>query len=299
MKSAYPPLNALRVFQVAARYGSFALAAQSLYLTPAAVAYQIKQLEDYLGFALFERKPRGVALTQAGVDYWQATAGCLKKLSEETSRLINDYSQQDAAINLYTLHAIAEKWLLPRLAGYQSDGSINLVAMTSISPEASQEGDISISFQTMPDSDRVIARPLMAESVFPVCSPDYLRQFPHALDLGRLHEHVWLYDVDWEQDWVLWQTQKQQDRLRPSKRLNFSLYSLVVDAAVNGMGVAMGRQQLIRAELAAGKLVALSSQAVQMPQVYCLLVNPEKLHKPPIRQLFDWLLLQGGLSGDK
>ena len=253
MRKSLPPLNALRVFQEAAKQNSFALAARTLNLTPAAVAYQVKQLEEFLAIELFERQPRGVVLTRAGVDYWQATSALLEQVAEETARLISLYGRKDKSLNVYTLHAIAEKWLLPRLASYPNadNSAINLVAVTRIGDDDLQNADICISFQPPPGKG-FVAVELMREFLVPLCSPDYLRKHPQVLQSNALYKQVWLYDIDWSQGWNLWWAAGQQGNVQPYKRLQFSLYSLVIDAAIKGMGIAMGRQQLVQDEVAAG-----------------------------------------------
>lgn len=286
MRTSLPPLNALCVFQVAAKYNSFAKAAEFLHLTPAAVAYQIKQLEEAIGVPLFERKARGINLNRAGMDYWQATSPILENIAAETARLTNQYGDHRSTIHLCTLHAIAEKWLLPRLATYESpsNDSINTLAVTQLSQEDMAQADICISYQTKP-SDEFVVVELMQEWIIPVYS-----NVLHPLNHHDLTNYPWLYDSDWGQDWHIWQTAQGQTPIQPKQRLEFSLYSLVIDAAVKNMGIAMGRWQLIQTEVANQQLKYFDQEPVLLPHAYYVFAHPDKLKKTAVKNLFDWLI---------
>ncbi|MGB1011953.1 MAG: LysR family transcriptional regulator [Thiolinea sp.] len=301
MQTSLPPLNALRVFQLAAKHNSFARAARVLNLTPAAVAYQVRQLEEAVGVQLFDRQARGLSLNQAGIDYWRSTSPILEQIARETTRLTQHYNEQPNTINLCTLHAVAEKWLLPRMAQYRNEQEtgINTLAVTTITEDDLNQADICISYQLPPDNRQkglsaqsmkdFVCIELMRESIVPVCSPLLLQD--HHQDMsGFISQTPWLYDIDWEQDWRLWQIAREQSQLKPVQRLNFSLYSLVIDAAIKNMGIAMGRVQLIRNELDQGKLVALYDEPLLLPHAYYIFARREALEQPPVSALFDYLV---------
>ena len=165
-------------FEAAARLNSFTDAANELYLTPGAVAYQIKKLESLIELELFTRLHQGVALNAAGDEYLSVVKNLLHNLNTQTNRLKEKYGV--GSIRVLTLHAIAEKWLMPRLPGLRKNYEhikIDIHATDNLNDEI--DSDIVFGYaRKLPRIENCI--PLMEEEVFPVCSVDFLDKNPHV-----------------------------------------------------------------------------------------------------------------------
>ena len=284
-----PPLNSLLAFEASARLNSFKLAADELHQTPAAIAYQIKKLEESLGLLLFTRHHKGVQLNQTGQTYHSQIQTILKQLASQTQNL----KQSQSALNLriLTLHAIAEKWLMPRLNDFrQLHPGVNIEITATDAIEKSQTHDIVIGFSqqqpTHPDM-----KILMEEEIFPVCSADYFAS--HQIKLESLANHDLMIDVTWNKDWEYWlQANNLSVTLKPHHSLSFSLYSMVIDAAVKGMGIMMGHMQLISPELENNSLVEVFANSKPVSGYYTLMTNNISTNHPKIELFTNWLYQQ-------
>ena len=291
MKKDFPPLNSLTAFEAAARCNSFKLAAEELNLTPAAVAYQIKKLEDSLNAELFDRLHKGVVLNNAGLDYFETITDLLTQLSKQTRRFKLAHGQP--SLSVLTLHAIAEKWLMPRLAHYREnhpDSNIEIKATEN--PEVTAPGDIVIGFSLRsPNQANTVV--FMEEEIFPVCSSHYLSRLGTELEISELSNYDVLIDAHWKQDWDQWLRQNNT-AARPNHKLtlSFSLYSMVVEAAINGMGIMMGHQQLITRELQNGALVRLFKNTVPLRGYYYLVKNRQDPYSAVADQFQRWVRQQ-------
>jgi len=184
MYNTLPPLNSLHVFVVAARLGSFKLAAKELHQTSAAVAYQIKKLEDSLNLQLFDRLHKGVKLNQAGQSYYDSVTSILQTLDKDTQSLKN--SHVNTNLKILTLHAIAEKWLMPRLDDFKHlypELNIEISASDKLTHASTEQ--LVIDFK-LGDSKASHTEILMDEEIFPVCSTDFL--LTHRPQIDKLSE---------------------------------------------------------------------------------------------------------------
>jgi len=259
-RNAFPPLDLLVGFESAARHLSFTRAGEELYLTQSAVSRQIKELEEQLGVALFQRRHRALALTDAGQQFYAATAQVLTTMRAATERLRAQTGKRSVSVT--TTHSFAALWLIPRLAGFtraHPGVDVRITAETRVQ-DLDRDG-LDIAIRHGPAS---LAGPnavrLMGEKVFPVCSPKLVRRVP--LDEPQdLRHHVLLQydDPDGRHPWLHWKTWLEVERiadLRPAGTLSFSGYEQIIPAAVAGHGVALGRSPLVKDLLASGELVA-------------------------------------------
>ncbi len=282
MPKNLPPLNSLLAFEAAARHNSFKHAAEELHQTPAAIAYQIKKLEDALSLPLFIRQHKGVELNQDGQSYLKSIQSVLNLLQCETEKL--NHSKDQLNLKILTLHAIAEKWLMPRLDHFrQQHAQVDIEISASDNIDCVASGQLAIGFK-LGDPQKSNHQVLMPEQIFPVCSPEILDVFSTQTD--NLSKIELLVDSHWQQDWPLWLKVNNADpKLEPAKTLKFSLYSMVVDAAVKGMGLAMGHQRLIENELKQGLLVKPFNQSVNLKGYYFL----AHAQQPSAQQTLDFI----------
>ena len=221
-----PSLDLLQGFEAAARHLSFTKAGEELYLTQSAVSRQIKELEDQLGVELFHRRHRALALTEAGQQFYAATAQVLTTMRTATSRLRAQAGRKTLSVT--TTNSFAALWLIPRLAGFtrtHPDVEVKITAETRVQDLERDGLDIAIRHGPAslagPNAER-----LFGERVYPVCSPKLLKRLP-LKEPGDLKNHCLLQysDPDSRHPWLNWKTWLEVARipdLRPASTLSFS-----------------------------------------------------------------------------
>jgi DNA-binding transcriptional LysR family regulator len=259
-RAELPPLHLLYSFEAAARTLSFTRAATELFLTQSAVSRQIQQIESGLGSALFERRHRALALTEAGKVLQRAVSDCLERLRDATASVRATRATRQVAIT--TTPGFASLWLIPRLARFTvGHPSVDVrISATMELLDLQRNGiDVSVRLSTISQG---VGSALFEETVLPVCAPQLLKN--RALPLKKpadLARHT-LLAIDMPQgqspamDWEPWFKLMGLPDLRMKNTLRFTQYSDVVAAAVAGQGVAIGRLPLLDALLRDGRLVA-------------------------------------------
>src|SRR3954469_3299281 len=205
MARNYPSLDLLEGFEAAARHLSFTKAGEELFLTQSAVSRQIKDLEDQLGVELFHRRHRALALTEAGQQFYAATAQVLTTMRTATSRLRAQAGRKTLSVT--TTNSFAALWLIPRLAGFtrtHPDVEVRITAETRVQDLERDGLDIAIRHGPASLAGSNAIR-LFGERVFPVCSPRLLKKLPlhKPADLAR---HVLLQydDPETRHPWLHW-----------------------------------------------------------------------------------------------
>ena len=288
-----PPLDPLLAFEAAARNLSFTKAGEELFLTQSAVSRQIQTLEEHLGVKLFERRPRALLLTQAGQSLYRAAQEILQRLHDSARKLRG--GTEVRAVTVTTTPGLAALWLIPRLAGFTSAHrgvDVRISAGNEIVDLERSGVDLAIRYTI---ADRAGgARRLFGETVLPVCSPRLARD--RARPLAKpddLRQHVLLQLDDpraaWL-DWQLWFHALGIDDLQPAGKLHFSHYDQLIQAAVGGQGVALGRHPLVRGLLRERKLVAPFKQDAASSRAYFLVESAAARSRPQVRAFIDWLL---------
>ena len=289
-----PSLDLLQGFEAAARHLSFTKAGEELYLTQSAVSRQIKELEDQLGVELFHRRHRALALTEAGQQFYAATAQVLTTMRTATSRLRAQAGRKTLSVT--TTNSFAALWLIPRLAGFtrtHPDVEVKITAETRVQDLERDGLDIAIRHGPAslagPNAER-----LFGERVYPVCSPKLLKRLP-LKEPGDLKNHCLLQysDPDSRHPWLNWKTWLEVARipdLRPASTLSFSGYDQIIPAAVAGHGVALGRIPLLKDLLAAKELVAPFKNSVADPaRAYFAIVSKIAMGRPEAVDFVAWL----------
>jgi DNA-binding transcriptional LysR family regulator len=294
-----PPLNAIRAFEVAARRGSFVEAAKDLHVTHWAVGKQIRLLEDWLGVPLFERRTRGVALTDHGADLLTDVSVALSRLTSATGRLREPQlgRRVSGVVRVNALPSVALRWLLPRLSKFQESYSSIEVKVTTTSRKLRYVGsafDIGIR-SGIEHGPGIRCETLMPDRRLPVCSPAILRDAPveTAQDLRR---HVLLHSATTRSAWSQWFSAAGVSGLSPVRHLELDHVYILLQAAVDGLGVALGSLRLIEADIAAGRLVCPIAAPELHADDYQLVIREDRLRDPAIKAFRSWILAEAATS---
>ena len=289
-----PPLESVRAFEAAARHESFVRAGQELGVTAATVSHRVRALETHLGARLFSRHARGVRLNTRGREYSAEIQRIFADLSTATER--HREHAEATHLKLVAVEVVAEKWLMPRLADFKAahpDISIELETdHREVDPDR-RDFDVWVAF-----TDRVVetlhVETLFEETLIPVCSPALLKARGQPGEPADLHGWPLLYDLHWTTYWSHWFAHHGAGTADLSKASGFRLYSMMVQAAVEGIGVALGHSLMIARELERGTLVSLFDARVSAPARYLLVTAPASIGKPQVRAFRDWVLRQAG-----
>lgn len=291
MPDRLPPLTALRAFDAAARHMSFAKAAEELSVTPAALSFQIKSLEEHLGSPLFRRLNRAVELTDAGRALAPDAKAAFEQLSTGWRSALRTQDHQSLTITAGP--AFTAKWLAPRLFDFaQEHPEIELRFSASLRRMdfARDNIDVAIRFGLGPDTG-LYSLPLAEEWVMPVMVPEMAKQFPTP---ESLKDAVLIIDesIDFlttHSNWGDWFAAMGVPEIT-AKGPRFSQSDHSVDAALAGMGATLGRRALVIKDLAEGRLVAPYPFALNTGARFRFLCEEGAEHRPQIAALKQWIL---------
>jgi len=292
MATRLPSLNGLKAFESAARHMSFTQAALELNVTQTAVSHQIRRLEDELGVRLFLRLKDGLALTREGQAYFPDVRSAFQALRYATGQLLETDSHH--VLTISTLVSFASKWLLPRLASFQhafADIDVRITASTEMVDFRKGGIDAAIRYGTG-DWHGLRSDWLMSDEVFPVCSPELLKG-PNALkDPSDLAHHTLLQVSGMtHDDWNLWLTAAGQPKKQAEgSRLTFDLAMMAVQAAVDGLGVCIGRSTYVDDDLKAGRLVVPFDLRLKSDLGFYLVTPHELANTRKVVAFRTWLL---------
>jgi LysR family glycine cleavage system transcriptional activator len=279
MLKHWPPLNALRGFEAAARLGSFHKAAEELHLTQSAISQQIRSLESFLEQPLFYRSGRSVSLSDAGHDLLSTTQALLQQLAVGIRRLEQYRKPNQLVVN--TSPAFARHWLVPRLGEFHRlHPEIDLWLLTSDeTPDmATQTIDIAVRDDLSAQAECSF-RVLLEDRLYPAGHPSQLQL--DAAARTTLHGER-------EMDWSHWQVQGGADIGQHSQGLNFSDPGLLLDAASQGLGIALVSQLLAAQARRDGLLQPLVAQTIRGPN-WAWLVHRDSENDGLTRSFCHWL----------
>jgi LysR family glycine cleavage system transcriptional activator len=288
-----PPLNALRAFEAAARHLNFSRAADELSVTPGAVSQQIQNLEDYVGAALFKRTPKGLLLTDAAQTALPALREAFDRLAEAASLLTA--AVDGRRLTLTAAPSFAAKWLVPRLGKFElayPQVDVWLSAGMDVVDFATGEVDLAIRYGSGRYPGLEVTR-LLSETVIPLASPELLATTP-LNDPADLAKHILLHDGspdadDSCPDWAMWLAARGIKNVDGARGPRFNQSSLVIEAAVNGRGVALAKQTLAQADIDAGRLVAPLQIATAVDFAYYVVHPKTKGRLPQVKAFVSWI----------
>ena len=290
-----PSLDLIRGFEAAARQMSFTRAAAELHVTQSAVSRQIKTLEDDLGAKLFTRLNRALKLTSEGEALYVTARSVMRQLEEATARL--SARGDERLLTVTTTVSFAALWLVPRLARFRKVRpgiDVRLAAGNELANLERDRIDVAIRFME-PRAAPAGALPLTGEEAFPVCSPALLRDRARPLkkpaDLAR---HVMLHfdDPAGQWPWLSWNQWLDVFHLadmKPAGVAHYSHYDQLIQAAIEGEGVALGRTPLVERLLKSGALVAPFKDRVAATREYFIIVAPHAAARPQVQRFVAWL----------
>src|SRR6266581_8922752 len=237
MTARLPSLNGLRAFEAAARHLSFTNAASELNVTQTAISHQIRRLEEELGIRLFVRKNRALALTPEAREYLPGIRAAFNDLRLATDRLLR--KDADNVLTISTLASLAAKWLLPRLSAFQEahpDIDVRITTSTGLVDFRSGDVDAAIRYGRG-HWPGLRAEWLMADEMFPVCSPALLNGSKPLKCPEDLRDHVLLHTSNADSDdWRLWLTAAGlPTNLSKQPDVTFDLIFMTVQAAIDGL----------------------------------------------------------------
>jgi LysR family transcriptional regulator, glycine cleavage system transcriptional activator len=286
-----PPLNSLRSFESAARLASFSLAADELHVTHGAVSRSIKQLEEFLGLKLFQRRTRQVILTPAGAVYAARVRDVLDRLAGATQALTRDDAK--GSLSVSTLPSFAAKWLMPRLFRFrreQPEIDIRLETTERLTDFGADGVDIAIRFGrgVYPG---LISDLLLREEVFPACSPKLVDGDWPLHEPSDLAHHTLIHD-DFPIDWQGWLRMAGVTNVDVHRGPVFLSSVLAMQAAVQGEGVVLARSALAADDLANGRLVKPFDLSLPSDAAYYAVYPPRAIERRRVKVFRDWLLAE-------
>ncbi len=289
MRRKIPSTTALVCFEAAARHESFTKASVELSLTQGAVCRQIASLEDFLGVELFRRSKRGVKLTEAGLSYSRRVATQLDAVERDTLSVMGQ--QGSNVLELAVVPTFGTQWLLPRLKHFQAlhpDITVNLTNRTRPFLFADTEFDAAIYFGDG-DWSGTQAHALMQEAPVPVCSPATLAGSA-TLSCDELARMPLLQQTTRPYAWRQWFGSLGMNVSRDMTGPRYELFSMLAQAAMHDMGVALIPPFLITRELEEGRLQVCNPHALTSDKAYQLMIPERKVESASLQAFRDWLV---------
>jgi LysR family glycine cleavage system transcriptional activator len=288
-----PSLNALRTFEAAARHGSFKAAAAELCVSQSAVSHQIKQLEGELAVELFVRRPQGIELSRQGRAYFPILRDAFERIAAGTDLLRGSTGRPMLTLQVYSTFAI--RWLIPRLSAFQrSHPDMNVRLHTS-------QSDVNFEYEDVDAcvliGDRTTAGLrydyLFSSRVFPVCSPATLAEYRLRDDPARLREAPLLQVYPSRVDWWTWLNANGVEGVNPEGGQQFDSYELAMNAAVQGIGVALGMEPFVVRDLQSEALLEpFPGRRTYTAGDWYFVCRKDSATRPDIVAFRRWLLAQ-------
>lgn len=289
MRRRIPSNSALMAFEAAARHGSFARAADELFLTEGAISRQIGRLEAFLGVVLFERIGNRVRLRPSAERYAAQVRELLDRLDRDCQYLMGQ-SSDSASLDIATVPTFAMRWLIPRLPRFRQmhpNISVHLAERLEPFVLAGSGFDAAIHFED-PAWTGMRTYRLLQEVLVPVCHPALLKggEETVALDtLPRLHRR---------QNPDAWQRYSQETGIaltNPAIGARYDLHAMLIEAAIAGLGVALVPRFYVETELAQGRLIAPWPEGKSVSKTFSLVLpEPIGLGREPIRAFAQWII---------
>jgi len=288
-----PSLNALRTFEAAARNGSFKAAAAELCVSQSAVSHQIKLLEAELGVELFVRKPRGIELSRQGRAYFPILRDAFERIAAGTDLLRGSAVRPRLTLQVYSTFAI--RWLIPRLPAFQrSHPDVNVRLHTS-------QSDVNFEYEDVDACVMIGSRTgaglrydyLFSSRIFPVCSPGTLAEYHLHDEPSRLRDVPLLQVYPSRVDWWTWLNANGVEGVNPEGGQQFDSYELAMNAAVQGIGVALGMEPFVVRDLQSEALVEpFPGRRTYTAGDWYLVCREDKAARTDITAFREWIVQQ-------
>lgn len=290
-----PPVNSLVAFEASARHLSFTRAGKELRVTREAVSRQIRTLENHLGVKLFVRRHRALDLTQAGEEFCHVVQRSLAAIATSARSL--QRTGNPSRITVTATIAIATYWLTPRLPRFRAahpDAEIRVVVSDRPDDMTAEGIDVGLRYGEG-KWPGVTATHLFDVHSLPVCSPDYLRKSAPIKGTADLVDHT-LLNLDGaphaREDWPWWLAESGVVRSGSLHILGFDNYANVIQAALEGQGIALGFSRVVDDLLRRGQLVRPVQAQLDPGYATYLVVPSGRPPTPAVQSFFDWVLAE-------
>jgi len=293
MARRLPPLNALKAFEAAARHLSFTLAAEELNVTQAAISHQVKGLEEHFGFPLFERKVRALRLTSQGAQYLPEISRALDTIEVATARLSPE-EEAEGILTVSTAPSFLSRWLIPKLMNWQEthpEIELRLTSTVKLANFTSDDVDVAIRYGRG-DWPDLASEMLFHEETFPVCSPGFLKSGAPIHEPKDLIGRTLIHVAVWSDAWRLWLRAAGVEDMDAEKGLVFDTVDDALRAAAQGLGVALGRQQMTDEDLDTGRLIRPFDFSFPVDYAHYLVYPQGALARPKIKAFREWVFKQ-------
>ncbi|MBR0664626.1 LysR family transcriptional regulator [Roseomonas hellenica] len=281
-----PSLNALRAFEAAARHRSVTRAADELGVTPGAVSRQVRGLEEDLGLVLFSRGPAGLVPTEAGRVLQQSCGGALDRMEAGVAKAREAAKPVLLSVGAYA--HFASRWLIPRWGRFRErHPGLEIALTTSADPLELLPGQFDAVIAVAEDRPRpgFWTHRLLPIEMVPVCAPSLL-----GPGRFRWEGQTLLHSRQRPRDWARWLAAQGVAGVDAEAGPSFESISLAVDAACEGLGVALAIQGLIGADLAAGRVVVPVPGVRRSSRSFVLMVEAARRQEPALCRFCDWLV---------
>ncbi|MDX7993070.1 transcriptional regulator GcvA [Xenorhabdus sp. Reich] len=299
MSKRLPPLNALRVFDAAARHLSFTKAAEELFVTQAAVSHQMKSLEDFLGLKLFRRRNRSLLLTEDGQSYYLDIKEIFTAINDATRKLLARSAKGALTVSLSPSFAI--QWLVPRLSGFNQSFpgiDVRIQAVDREEDKLADDVDVAI-FYGRGNWPGLRTDRLYPEYLLPVCSPALLTGDRPLKTPSDLAKHTLLHDSS-RRDWQAYIRQlDMQQQINVQQGPIFSHSAMVIQAAVHGLGVALANNVMAQNEIDAGRLVCPFNDVLVSKNGFYLVCHDNQAELGKIAAFRKWILTQAATEQER
>ncbi len=287
-----PPLNALRALEAAGRHASFTRAAEELHVTPGAISRQIKHLEETFGLTLFERKAGALVATTRCLEYTRALSDAFQRVENATGKLLN--FERDRELNLSCSMTFALRWLVPRLPDFHALHPEWLMRMTAaLPPPRLIDGSDVDAFIQLNDGSQTDLEyeHLITNELIPVCSPALLASGPALTEPSDLARFPFLHSLLRPSHWPDWLAAVGVTDVDASAGNFHGSSALAYQAAIEGLGVAMGQIAFVLDDIKAGRLVTPFRIIVADNENFNFIWGPQGRTRK-VEELHGWIMKQ-------
>ena len=290
MQKPLPPLNALIAFEASVRFASFKLAAQELHITPGAVSQQVKKLEDWLGYTLFNRQVRQLVVTEKGLTYFAQIAPALEQICAASQ---NRKTDKTNSVYLSLTQTLAAKWLSPRLSHFMTRyPDIEVHINASNKPVNFQNENVDLALRHFDGKDNNLAVQLILDDEIRLfCAPNYLTQ-RNIKETKQLTRATLIFNTlhpCWD-EWLDHFSDINQSERQAITKIHFDQTLLAIDAAKHGQGVVLSNRALVQKELEQKELIEPFGHCLANNKNFYLVHPKQTKLSPAAQQLKTWLL---------
>ena len=286
MARRLPPLNGLRAFEAAARHLSFTKAAGELHVTQAAIAQQVKGLEAWLGTKLFRRLPRGLLLTDEGQALLPELKDAFDRIGHAIDRLASAPGGGTLVVSALTTFVLT--WLVPRLPRFQAlhpDIEVRLMTTSRVVDFAREDVDVAIRYGAGHWPGKLRCEKLFDDLLTPLCGRAFRDRLQRPDDLRR----VPLLQTTGDRDWPIWLQAAGVSGIDADKGPLFDSTKIAVQAAIDGLGVAIGSPDLFVDDTAAGRLFQPFPLTVGNGKSWWLVTAEGTAERPKVKAFREWI----------